>query len=56
MGAAGKKNIHYMTQSLSKYVNMAAMMREVGGILVTHSAELQLLYESESLESERPDS
>ena len=40
MGAAGKTNIHYMAQSLSKYVNMAVTMREVGGFLVTHSAEL----------------
>ena len=34
-------SIHYMTLSLSNYVNRAAMMREVGGFLVTHFADLQ---------------
>ena len=41
MGVARKMNIPYMALSLSKYVNRAVMMREAGGFLVTHSADLQ---------------
>ena len=32
-GAAGKTNMHYMALYLSKYVNRAAIIREMGGLL-----------------------